>query len=121
VAPRTDGKVGTVRERLEQMAEELRRLEQARDLLREAEERLRRGDDPEVEDHLARLERLAGSWAEGHEARLLIESAVGNTREHRAGKAYSDVSRSRSAIEGEISTLRGVVNRESAERRNPYR
>jgi hypothetical protein len=113
--------VGTVQERLEQKKEELRKLEQARDLLREVEGRLRGGGGPEVEDRLTRLERLAGSWPEGHMARLLIESAVGSARAHRAGKAYSDVSRSRSAIEGEISTLRGVVNRESAERRNPYR
>jgi hypothetical protein len=54
-------------------------------------------------------------------ARLLMETAVGNTRAHRAGKAFSGVSRSHSALEGEISTLRGVLNRESSERRNPYR
>jgi hypothetical protein len=108
-------------ERREQMVEELRELEQARDLLREVEGRLRGGDSPEVEDHLGRLERLAESFPEGHKARLLIESAVGSARAHRAGKAYSDVSRSRSAIEGEISTLRGLVNRESSEQRNPYR
>ena len=100
------GELSTVQERLEQMTEELRKLEQARDLLQEVEGRLRQGDGPEVEDHLARL---------------LIESAVGSARAYRAGKAYSDVSRSRSSIEGEISTLHGVVNRESAERRNPYR
>jgi hypothetical protein len=108
-------------ERREQMTEELRKLEQARDLLREVEGRLRGGDSSEVEDHLGRLERLAGSWPEGHMARLVIESAVGSARTHRAGKAYSDVSRSRSTIEGEISTLRGLVNRESSEQRNPYR
>jgi hypothetical protein len=108
-------------ERHEQMTEELRKLEQARDLLREVEGRLRGRDSPEVEDHLTQLERLAESFPEGHMARLLIESAVGNARAHRAGKAFSDVSRFRSAIEGEISTLRGVLNRESSERRNPYR
>jgi hypothetical protein len=108
-------------ERREQMIEELRKLEQARDLLREVEGRLRGGDSSEVEDHLGRLERLAGSWPEGHMARLVIESAVGSARARRAGKAYSDVSRSRSTIEGEISTLRGLVNRESSEQRNPYR
>jgi hypothetical protein len=113
--------VGKMHERLEQMTEELRKLEQARDLLRELEGRLRRGDDPDLEDHLTRLEQLGESFAEGHMARLLVESAVGNVRAHGAGKAYSEVSRSRSAIEGEISTLRGVINRESAERRNPYR
>jgi hypothetical protein len=108
-------------EQREQMIEELRKLEQARDLLREVEGRLRGGDSSEVEDHLGRLERLAGSWPEGHMARLVIESAVGSARARRAGKAYSDVSRSRSTIEGEISTLRGLVNRESSEQRNPYR
>jgi hypothetical protein len=102
-------------EQREQMIEELRKLEQARDLLREVEGRLRGGDSSEVEDHLGRL---AGSWPEGHMARLVIESAVGSAR---ARKAYSDVSRSRSTIEGEISTLRGLVNRESSEQRNPYR
>jgi hypothetical protein len=108
-------------EQRDQMTEELRKLEQARDLLREVEGRLRGGDSSEVEDHLGRLERLAGSWPEGHMARLVIESAVGSARARRAGKAYSDVSRSRSTIEGEISTLRGLVNRESSEQRNPYR
>jgi hypothetical protein len=112
---------GKMQERLEQMTEELRKLEQARDLLRELEGRLRRGDNSDLEDHLTRLEQLEETFPEGHMARLLVESAVGNARARRAGKAYSDVSRSRSAIEGEISTLRGVVNRESAERRNPYR
>src|SRR5918992_4687715 len=46
------GEVSTVQERLEQMTEELRKLEQARDLLREVEGRLRQGDGSEVEDHL---------------------------------------------------------------------
>ena len=89
-----------MQERLEQMTEELRKLEQARELLRELEGRLRRGDDSDLEDHLTRLEQLGESFAEGHMARLLVESAVGNARARRAGKAYSDVSRSRSAIEG---------------------
>lgn len=100
-------------ERREQMVEELRKEEQARDLLSEVEERLR-GENPELEGHLTRLERLAGSWPEGHMARLLIESAVGSARTHDATKASADVSRSRSAIEGEISTLRGVLSRDIA-------
>jgi hypothetical protein len=54
------------------MTEELRKLEQARDLLREVEGRLRGRDSPEVEDHLTQLERLAESFPEGHMARLLI-------------------------------------------------
>lgn len=61
------------------------------------------------------------SFPEGHIARLLIESAVGNVRAREARRAFSEVSGSRSAIEGEISTLRGVLNRESSEQRNPYR
>ncbi len=98
-------------ERREQMVEELRKQEQARDLLREVERRLNpKGEDnQDVEDHLNRLERLAGSFPEDHMARLLIESAVGSARTYRASKAGSDVSRSRSAIEGRISTLRGSL------------
>ena len=107
-----------MQDRREQMIEELRKEEQARDLLREVEGRLR-GDDPQLEDHLRRLERLAESFPEGHMARLLIESAVGSARARDAVKAGADVSRSRSAIEGEILTLRGVLNRESAESEIP--
>jgi hypothetical protein len=61
------------------------------------------------------LERLAGSFPEGHMARLLIESAVGSARMRDARKAGSEVSRSRSAIEGSISTPRGSLSRESSE------
>ena len=95
----------------EQMLEELRRQERARDLLAELERRLKDKDRPEasLEDHLAQLERLAESFPEGHMARLLIESAVGSVRARDARKAGSDVSRSRSAIEGRISTLRGSL------------
>lgn len=59
----------------------------------------------DLENHLARLDRLAGSLPEGHNVRLLIESAVGSARARDARKAGSDVSRSRSAVEGRISTL----------------
>jgi hypothetical protein len=104
-----------MQERREQMVEELRKLEQARDLLRDLEGRLKGEDRPEVEDHLTRLERLAGSFPEGHMARLLIESAAGSVRARDARKAGSEVSRSRSAIEGRISTLRGYLSRESSE------
>jgi hypothetical protein len=55
VATRTDEEAGTMEERHEQMTEELRKLEQARDLLREVEGRLRGGGSPEVENHLMRL------------------------------------------------------------------
>ena len=101
-------------EQREQMIEELRKHEQARDLLRELEGRLKGADRPEVEDHLTRLERLAESLPEGHMARLLIESAVGSVRARDARKAGSDVSRSRSGMEGRISTLRGSLSRKSS-------
>ena len=103
-------------ERRERMTEELRKQEQARDLPREVERRLgpKGGDSPDLEDRLTQLERLAGTFPEGHMARLLIESAVGNARTHRAAKAGADVARSRSAMEGRVSTLRGVLSRESS-------
>ena len=91
------------------MVEELHKEEQARDLLREIERRLRGGDHPELEDHLTQLDRLVESWPEGHMPRLLIESAVGSARTQDSIRAGSDVSRSRSAIEGEIMTLRGAI------------
>ncbi len=112
----TDGEVGTVQERHEQMIEEFRKQERARDLLRELERRLdpKRDDGSGLEDHLTELERLAGSFREPRMARRLIESAVGSARAREASKSGSDVSRSRSAIEGRISTLRGVLSRESS-------
>lgn len=96
----------------EQMVEELRKQEQARDLLREAERRLgpKGPDSPELEDQLTQLERLAESLPEDHMARLLIESAVGSARGREARKSGSDISRARSAIEGRISTLRGALS-----------
>ena len=93
---------------LEQMIEELRKSEQARDLLSEVERRLA-GGDSEPEDLLRQLEQLAQSLPEPDPIRLLIESAVGAARTRSSIKAGSDVSRSRSAIEGEISTLRGAI------------
>ena len=104
-------------ERHEQMIEELRKQEEVRDLLRDLERRLGGADNPEasLEDRLRRLERLAGSFPEGHMARLLIESAVSSVRVRDVRRAGSDVSRSHSAIEGRISTLRGSLSREGAE------
>ena len=87
--------------RREQIIEELRKQEQARNLLRELERRLKEEERPELEEHLARLERLGESLPEGHMARLLIESAVGSARARDASKSGSDVSRCRPAIEGE--------------------
>jgi hypothetical protein len=90
----------------EQMLEELRKAQQARDLLTELQRRLA-GGNSEQEDLLTHLEQLAQSLSEADPIRLLIESAVGSARMRDSIKAGSDVSRSRSAIEGEISTLRG--------------
>ena len=69
-------------ERRERTIEELRKQEEARDLLRDLERRLGEADNPEasLKDGLAHLERLAGSFPEDHLARLLIESAVGSVR-----------------------------------------
>jgi hypothetical protein len=92
----------------EQMLEELRKAEQARDLLKELERRLA-GGNTELEGLLTQLERVAQSLPEPDPIRLLIESAVGSARMRDAIKAGSDVSRSRSSIEGEISTLRGAI------------
>ena len=93
---------------LEQMLEELRKAEQARDLLSEVESRLA-GGDSELEELLRQLEQLARSLPEPDPVRQLIESAVGAARTRSSIKAGSDVSRSRSSIEGEISTLRGAI------------
>ena len=92
----------------EQMLEELRKAEQARDLLKELERRLA-GGNTELESLLTQLERVAQSLPEPDPIRLLIESALGSARTRDAIKAGSDVSRSRSSIEGEISTLRGAI------------
>ena len=100
-----------MQDRHEQMVEELRKQERARDLLRELERRLKGEERPDLEQHLTQLDKLAESFPEAHMARLLIESAVASARTARSAKAGSDVSRSRSAIEGEISTLRGSLDR----------
>jgi hypothetical protein len=93
----------------EQMLEELRKAEHTRDLLRELERRLAAGDQAELDLYLMQLEQLAQSLPEADPIRLMIESAVGSARRRDPIKAGSDVSRSRSAIEGEISTLRGAI------------
>lgn len=99
-----------MQERHEQMTEELRKQERARDLLRELERRLKGQEHPELEEHLAQLERLSESLPEAHMARLVIESAVGSVRTRDARKSGSDVSRARSVMEGRVSTLRGSLN-----------
>ena len=94
---------------IEQMIEELRKAEQARDLLSELERRLAAGDQTQLESYLRHLEQVEQSLPEPDPIRLLIEDAVGSARTRDALKATSEVSRSRSSIEGEISTLQGAI------------
>ncbi len=97
-------------ERRGQLVERLRNAEQARDLLRELERLLKEEDSPELERTLEQLDRLAQPLPEADRIRWFIESAVGSARADRSAKAGTDVSRSRSAIEGELSTLRGTID-----------
>lgn len=103
-----------MQQRREQLVEEIRTAERGRDLLAGLEQRLKEKDRSDLEDHLARLERLAESLPEGHTVRLLVESAVGSARARGAGYAGSSASRSRSKIEGRLSTLRGSLSRQDA-------
>src|SRR5918992_5684164 len=98
-------------QRREQLVEEIRTAERARDLLAGLERRLKERDRSELEEHLGHLERLAGSLPEGHTVRLLADSAVRSARTRGAGYAYSAASRSRSKTEGRLSTLRGSLSR----------
>ena len=93
---------------IEQMLEELRKAEHSRDLMSELERRLSAGN-ADLENLLRQLEQLGQSLPESDPIRLLIEDAVGAARTRDSIKAGSDVSRSRSAIEGEISSLRGAI------------
>ena len=110
----TDLEVGTVNERRERLVEEIRAAERARDLLAGLERRLKEKDRSDLEDHLARLDRLGESFPEGHTVRLLVESAVWSAGARGAGYAGSAASRSRSKTEGRISTLRGNLSRQDA-------
>jgi hypothetical protein len=103
-----DREVGDMPVPLEQMLEELRKAEQARDLMSEVERRLSAGNT-DLQNLLRQLEQLGQSLPESDPIRLLIEEAVGAARTRDSIKAGSDVSRSRSAIEGEISSLRGAI------------
>jgi hypothetical protein len=67
-----------------------------------------------LEEHLGRLEWLAGSLPEADTVRLLAESAVRSARARGAGYADSAASRSRSKTEGILSTLRGSLSRMDA-------
>ena len=86
----------------EQLLEELSQAERARDLLRELEHNLSEEKGPEFAARVRRLEQLAQSLPEAHIVRLVIESALGPSE-------VGNVSRARSAIEGEISTLQGAL------------
>jgi hypothetical protein len=67
-------------QRREQLVEEIRIAERARDLLAGLERRLKERDRSNLEKHLRRLERLAGSLPEAHTVRLLAEDAVRSVR-----------------------------------------
>jgi hypothetical protein len=101
-------------QRREQLVEEIRIAERARDLLAGLERRLKDKDRAYLENHLTQLDRLAGSLPEGHIVRLLVEEAAGIARARGAGYAGSAVSRSRSKTEGRLSTLRGLLSRQDA-------
>ena len=107
----TDRKAGAVDQRREQLVEEIRTAERARDLLAVLERRLKERDRSDLEEHLGQLERLAGSLPEAHTVRLLAESAVWSARARGAGYAGSAASRSRSKTEGRLSWLRGSLSR----------
>ena len=92
----------------EEMVQELRKVEQAHELLSEVEPRLA-GGNTGLEEPLRQLERLGRSLSEADSIRLLIESAVGSARTCSPIKAGSKVAKSRSAIGGEISSLRGTI------------
>ena len=104
----TDREVEDMSVPLEQMLEELRKAEQARDLMSELERRLSAGNT-DLENLLGPLEQLEQSLPGSDPIRLLIEEAVGAARTRDSIKAGSDVSRSRSALEGEISSLQGAI------------
>jgi hypothetical protein len=92
----------------EDLVQELRKAEQAHQLLSEVERRLG-GGNTELEELLRQLEQLGRTLPEEDSIRLLIESAVGSATTHRSMKAGSEVARSRSTLEGEISSLRGTI------------
>jgi len=107
----TNREAGAVHERREQLVEEIRTAERARELLVGLERRLKQRERKDLEEHLGHLERLAGSLPEAHPVRLLVESAVRSARTRGAGYAGSAASRSRSKTEGRLSTLRDSLSR----------
>jgi hypothetical protein len=101
-------------ERREQLVEELRIAERARDLLAGLEQRLDDNDRSDLQEHLGRLDQLEESLPEGRIVRLLVEDATKQARTRGRGKAGSVASRCRSKSEGRISRLRGIIEREDA-------
>jgi uncharacterized protein (UPF0216 family) len=93
---------GTMHEQREHLLEELRKAEQALTLLKELEPHLTQSKGTELEGHVRALQQLAQSLPEGHIVRLVIESALEPSN-------VGTVSRARSALEGEISTLQGAL------------
>jgi hypothetical protein len=65
-----------MQERREQLLQELRKAEQARDLLSELERLPKEENHSELRRCVRQLKRLAQSLPEGHSVRLLIESAI---------------------------------------------
>ena len=96
-----------MQERREQLLQELRHAEQARDLLSELERLLKEENHPELGRCLMRLKQLAQSLPEGYSVRLLIESAL-------RPEMVGNVGRARSALEGEVNTLRGALHYHSS-------
>jgi hypothetical protein len=92
----------TMQEQREQLLEELRKAEQARDLLLALEPHLTDRKGAELDGHVRALKQLAQSLPEAHMVRLVIESALEPSN-------MGTVSRARSAVEGHISTLHGAL------------
>jgi hypothetical protein len=101
-------------QRRQQFVEELRIAERARELLAGLEQGLKGKDRSHLEEYLGRLDQLAESLPEAHTVRLLVDEATKHARTRGTGYAGSAASRSRSKIEGRISTVRGIIEREDA-------
>jgi uncharacterized protein (UPF0216 family) len=89
-------------EQREHLLEELRKAEQALTLLKLLEPHLTQRKGKELEGHVRALQQLAQSLPGDHIVRLVIESALEPSN-------VGTVSRARSALEGEISTLQGAL------------
>lgn len=96
-----------MQERGEQLLQEPRKAEQALDLLSELERLLKEENHPELGSCLRQLKQLAQSLPEGYSVRLLIESAI-------RPEMVGSVGRVRSALEGEVNTLRGALHYHSS-------